>query len=251
VEEESAAAGRPPLPDPPLGTLAEFALLGVAGALLAQGGVWFGWATQGGLFDGASQVLARKLFVTQAWWRLPYAVALGAALHYYWTALIAPTQAPGKAVAVLWGVVRAFIHFALFGMIALFGVLLAFLLMFLRWLGAKLRLAPPLEEEAGANMFARWMGVPIWFVILPFQAAGLPNEGDMTLPVTVARRALLRWVPAIVAALWLWTRMTSEESGEPVDPSWLAFTATYWAADFLAVALRVTPVLRARRGLPP
>lgn len=251
MEEEAAAAGRAPLPEPPLGSLAQFVLIGLAGGLLAQTGVWFGWATQGQLFDAASQVLARKLFVSQAWWRLPFAMLLGAALHYYWTALIAPTQAPSRAVAVLWGVVRAFIHFALFGMIALFGVMLAFLIMALRWLGAKLRLAAPLQEEAGANMFARWLGIPVWFIILPFQVAGLPNEGDMTLPVTVARRALLRWVPAILAALWVWTRMTSEDSGEPVDPSWLAFTATYWAADFLAVALRVTPILRARRGLSP
>lgn len=240
-----APAGRPPLPEPPLGSPVQFALLALGGAALAHLAVWLGCSLRdGGLMDGAAQVLGKKL-LSQAWWRLPGVLLMGAFLHRFYAALLSPGQ---RAWPMLWGIARAFIHFALFGMVALFGFMLGAAVMGYRHLARK---RPKPRPEDGPTLIERWVGVPIWFIILPLTLAGAKNEGDMTLPVTVARRALLRLLPALLACVYFWTRATSEDTGEHVDPFWLSAFASFWLAEFLVVALRVTPVLRARRGLAP
>jgi hypothetical protein len=252
MDVESAAAERAPLPEPPLGTPGEFAAIALGSALAAHAVVWLGYAWRDGGPTGAyAQVLAKQLFLTQGWWRLPAAALMGALLHRFYVRLLAAGAYESKAGPVLWGIPRAFIHFALYGMIALFGIMLAGAVMFVQALRRRRSGEPAPSEEQQVNLMARWLGVPVWFILLPFTVAGLPNEGDMTLPVTVARRALLRWLPAIGLCLLMWTGMVSEDSGEPPDPRWLSAFASYWVAEFMLVALRVTPILRARRGLTP
>lgn len=246
---EESSAERPPLPDPPLGGLETFLLLALAGALLGHLCVWLGCSLRdgGSLLDGGAQVLAKKL-LGQAWWRLPAILLMGWLLRRFYDALLRPGPQV-KVGPVLWGIPRAFIHFALYGLIALVGVILAFVLIGVRrWVLR--RPEPPAED--GPSLVERWLGVPVWFIILPLAVGGLKNEGDMTLPVTVPRRALLRWLPAACLAIYFfWTRATSEDTGEYVDPLWLCAFASFWLAELLVVALRVTPILRARRGLAP
>ncbi len=135
-------------------------------------------------------------------------------------------------------------------MLALLGVMAGFAWLGLQWCRRRFLGAPPERADERTSLPERLIGVPVWFIMLPFIASDAPMEGDMTLPKTVAQRALLRWLPFILAGIALWTGAVSEDSGERVDPYWLAVGATAWLADFLIVALRVGPVLRARRGLP-
>lgn len=237
--------------EPELGSLAGSAALGGAGALLAAALLALAYA----LFDGPAQAqVVGKTLLRQAWWRLPAALAMGALLHAYWRSLLhlQTVKATGAAAAVvLWSVARAFALFALFGMIALFGWLFGMAWLALLWCGRIVLRRPAPAEPPGVNVVQRWLGIPVWFVMLPFQFLPLEKEGDLTLPVTLSRAALLRWLPAVALALMFWTRFSSEDSGEPVDPRWLSLAATFWLGEFLIVALRVTPILRARRGLAP
>ena len=104
----------------------------------------------------------------------------------------------------------------------------------------------PAPEGADASLQS-WIGPPVWFIVLPFIMLKVPMEGDMELPETVSRRRLLRWLPALIAMIFMYTDVVSEETGERIDPYWLTLAAGFWLIDYLIVAFQVAPELRARR----
>jgi hypothetical protein len=179
-------------------------------------------------------------------WALPIAAVAGVLLHAYYARMLQPTAA---GIGILWSIVRTFVHFPLFGMLGLLAILWGFVRA--AWQRVMIRLGreSPAAAEDAESIVARWVGLPLWFILLPLIVAKMPVESDMRLPQTMSRRRLLRWLPAVFALLFFYTDAVSEETGERIDPYWLAAVASFWLADYLMVALRVAPVLRARRVL--
>lgn len=232
-------------PQPGLGGPLMFAALAVAGVLLAMLAVYVGTGLQDGFGDWDLHRIGRRLRRALPW-ALPLAAVAGVALRAYYASVL---QLGASGMAVLWSVVRAFVHFPLFGMLALFAVMWGFARAAWDWAMTRW------ERDAGAVapepeiILPRWLGLPVWFMFLPFIAMKLPMESDIELPQTISTRRLLRWLPAMLAALCLFTGAVSEDTGERIDPYWLAAIASFWLADYLIVALRVAPVLRARRAV--
>jgi len=233
-------------PHPELGGRLVFAALAIAGALLAMLAVYVGTGLHDGFGDWDLHRLGRR-FRRALPWALPLAALAGVLLHAYYARMLQPGP---SGMVMLWSILRAFAHFPLYGTLMLLAALWGFALagrdwVMIRW-GHKVGAAAADAE----SILVRWLGPPLWFIGLPFIAAKLPMEGDLELPQTISRRRLLRWLPALLAVLFLLTDAVSEETGERVDPYWLTAMASYWLADYLVVALRVAPVLRARLTEP-
>jgi hypothetical protein len=229
-------------PQPTLGRPIIFAALAVAGTLLAMIAVYAGTGLHDGFGDWGLHRIGRR-FRHALPWALPLAAVAGVFLHAYYARMLRPGV---SGVMMLCTVVRAFVHFPLYGMLALFAMLWAFVHAIVTGVSGRwLRGGGAVEDSA--SPFARWLGPPVWFIILPFIGMKVPMEGDMAVPETISRRRLLRWLPAVIALILLYTDAVSEETGERIDPYWLAAIASFWLADYLMVALRVAPVLRARR----
>ena len=196
-----------------------------------------------GFGDGDLHHIGRR-FRRHLPWALPLAAIAGVMLRAYYARLLRPGI---SGLVMLLSIVRAFGHFPLYGMLALFGVMWGFVLAGWNWLMARLRRNARAAADDSESILSRWLGPPIWFIVLPFIAMKLPSDGDIELPETVSRRRLLRWLPAVLALIFLFTDAVSEDTGGHVDRYWLAAVTSFWLADYLMVALRVAPVLRERR----
>lgn len=212
-----------------------------AGTALALLGVYAGLGLHDGFGDWDLHRVGRRFLRY-----LPFVLALsalgGALLRAYYERLLAGKP---SGLGVLGTIVRAFAHFPLYGGVALFSIMFGFAALGLRslrhrFLGGE---PPGTSDEA----LTRWLGPPIWFIVMPFNLMGVEGEGDVDLPERVSTRRMLRWLPAVLAMLMLWTGATSEDSGDRVDPYWLAAFASFWLSDYLAVAWLVSPVMIARR----
>lgn len=238
-------AARPP------GGPARFAAWSAAGAALALACVWAGCGLHDGWLGAAGQILAKRL-LKQAAWLLPLAAVWGVFFHWVY----APVLRPGGGKThwlVLYAIPRAFLHFPLYGFIALFGMMAGLALAGWNAVAGRLRPSQDAASSPGVQeLMERWLSVPVWFIMMPFPLLGMENEGDLRMPVTVSTRALLlRLLPAACVMTAFWTGMVSEDSGERVDPHWLSVAAAFWLGELLVTALELMPVLRARRGLPP
>jgi hypothetical protein len=234
----------------PLAGPAAFGAAFAAGGVLAVAFVLLGRGLSEGLFSAATQVLERKL-LKQCSWMLPAAFAAGVLLREFYAGLLKDSRKDGETgLLVLFSIVRAFFHFALYGFIALLAMLAALGLAGLRWLASRATGRGPLPlGDIQDGLIGRWITYPIWFSLLPMTLLKLENEGDLRLPVTVGTRPMLLMLPAALLCVMMWTGMRDEESGRRVDPRYLAASATLWLGDYLTVALFVMPVARARRGL--
>ena len=234
-------------PQPELGGRLVFAALALAGTILAMLAVYVGTGLHDGFDDFGLHRIGRR-FRRALPWALPLAALAGVLLQAYYARLLRQGK-PGADI--LWSIVRAFAHFPLYGMLALLAfmwcmVIAGWRLVLIRW--QRKSAAAPEDSE---SLFLRWLGPPVWFIALPFVVMKMPMEGDFKFPQVISRRRLLRWLPAILALVFLATDAVSEDTGERVDPYWLAAVASFWLADYLMVALRVAPVLRARRAPTP
>lgn len=210
-------------------------------------GVYAGLGVHDGFGDWDLHRVGRKFFRY-----LPWILALsalgGALLRGYYARVL---SAKPSFWCICWTIVRAFAHFPLYGGVALMSVLAGYAWFALRW--TRHRLLGGEAPGDSEDVLAAWLGPPIWFIIMPFNLMVVESEtdGDVELPETVSTRRMLRWLPAVIAMLMLWTGAVEEESGERVDPYWLAAFASYWLADYLAVAWLVAPVMIARRKSRP
>ena len=227
--------------EPQLGSRARFMAAALAGAAMAMLCIYAGLGLHDGFGDWDLHRVGRR-FQRALPWVLCLSLPAGALMRGFYAHLLS-----GKPTgpAILWSVVRAFAHFMLFGAVILLAVMAGFSFVALRavYLRFRGREVPKIDDDA----VSRWLGPPMWFIVLPFSMLGLPNEGDMELPETVSTRRLLRWLPAIFAMVMVYTGAVSEETGDRVDPYWLAAAASYWLGDYLAVAWLVSPVMIARR----
>jgi len=216
-----------------------------AGTALALLGVYAGLGLHDGFGDWDLHRVGRR-FLRYLPWVLALSALGGALLRSYYERLLAGKP---SGLGVLGTIVRAFAHFPLYGGVALFSIMFGFAALGLRSLRHRLLggETPGTSDEA----LTGWLGPPIWFIIMPFDLMGVEGEGDVDLPETVSTRRMLRWLPAVLAMLMLWTGATSEDSGERVDPYWLAAFASFWLSDYLAVAWLVSPVMIARRKNRP
>lgn len=214
----------------------------LTGAALAMLGVYAGLGLHDGFGDMDLHRVGRR-FLRILPWLLCLSVPAGALLRAYYVRLLAgkPT-----GLGVLWTVVRAFAHFPLYGGVALLSAMAGFAAHGLSRLRRSL-LGIDAPPTSGDEVLSAWLGPPIWFIVMPFDLMGIEGEGDIELPERVSTRRMLRWLPAILAMLMLWTGATGEDSGERVDPYWLAAFASYWLGDYVAVAWLVAPVMAARR----
>lgn len=229
-----------PAAEPPLGGPVIFVGLAIAGTLLAMLCIYAGTGLLDGFRDWDLHRIGRRLRGALPW-ALPLAGLGGLLLHAYYRRLLAPGT---SGWVVLLAIPRAFAHFMLFGALALVATLLGFALAFGRALLRRWQRLPCAEAEESLPL--RWLGVPVWFVVLPFVAMKLPLKGDMELPATISRRRLLRWLPAVLAMTLLWVGAEGEDSGKRVDPYAMAALASFWLADYLIVMQRIAPILRAR-----
>jgi hypothetical protein len=218
------------------------AALAMAGVVLALLAVYIGTGLHDGFGDWDLHRIRRR-FRRALPWAVPLAGLGGYLLWRFYERMLQPEQ---SGLVILVAIVRAFAHFPLFGALAL----LALVWGFAATLGkVALHLAKwgSLGDEGdGESMFERWLGPPVWFMFMPFIALKLPMEGDMEIPDTVSRPRLLRWLPAVLALILLFTDASDGDTGERIDSYMLAAFAGFWLADYLIVALRITPLLRAR-----
>lgn len=215
----------------------------LAGAALAMLGVYAGLGLHDGFGDWDLHRVGRKFLRVLPW--IVCLSALGGALLHRFYARALSGKPSFRVIA--WTVVRAFTHFPLFGGVALFAAMLGLADLGLR--AARHRFFGGGPPGTSDDALSRWLGPPIWFIIMPFNLMGIDAESDsdVELPDTVSTRRLLRWLPAVFAMLLIWTGAVSEETGERVDPYWLSAFASYWLGDYLAVAWLVSPVMIARR----
>lgn len=224
-----------------LGGRARFVVAALAGAAVAMACVYAGLGFHDGFGDWDLHRVGRK-FHRMLPWVLCLSLPGGVLLRGFYANIL---KGKPSAYGLLWSVVRAFVHFPLYGMVALLSFILGFVARALTDVLFRLRGGePPLSVD---RTMSRWLAPPIWFISFPFELMGLRNEGDLELPELVSPRRLLRWLPAALAALMFWTGAISEDTGERVDPYWLASFASFWIADYLAVAWLVSPVLIERR----
>ena len=236
--------------------------LGAAGMVIAMLAVYVGTGLHDGFGDWELHRLGRRLRRY-----LPYALLLAAGmglmLHAYYTALIRATPA---GWTMLISIPRAFIHFALFGLVALLAFAMVFACRGLAWLGRLLRLL----RDPGGKRWAGWskriirsgISLPLWFILFPMGAFGAAVSVDSRLVEEISegvrepglgnlRRRMLALLPWVIACVFIWVGAESEDSGDRVDPYWLTAVASIWFADYLMVAYRVVPALRARRDAAP
>ena len=183
---------------------------------------------------------------------LPHAlvgvVVGGAALRFYQARLLA-RKAPAWAALV--AVPRAFAHFPLQGMVALIGFLAAWVWAIVLWLGKLLRVRPgdaPIGKAPSQRaLLVTSVGVPLWFLVFPFAAAGAEAETNFPRPsMLTLQRRMLSLLPWLLAAVALFAGAESEETGERIAPELLALAASFWLADYLIVAVQTAPALQAR-----
>lgn len=220
-----------------------FIAASVAGAALAMLGVYAGLGVHDGFGDWDLHRVGRR-FVRYGPWILALSALGGELLRGYYARILSSKPSFGS---VSWTIVRAFVHFPLYGGVALIAIMIGFAGRGLRW--TRHRLFGGEAPGPTDDVVAAWIGPPLWFIIMPFNLMGVESEtdGGVELPETVSTRRMLRWLPAALAMLMLWTGAVQEDSGERVDPYWLAAFASYWLADYLAVAWLVAPVMIARR----
>lgn len=216
--------------------------LGVAGLLLAMLAVYVGTGLHDGFGDWDLHRLGRRLRRALIW-ALPLAGVGGLLLHTYYERLL---RGAASGWVILGSVLRAFAHFPFFGALALFAMMWSFIVAGWRLLARLWRRGDPALDDPDPEL-QRWIGPPVWFIMLPFSMLKVPMEGDLELPQTVSRRRLLRWLPALIAMIFLYTDAVSEDTGERIDPYWLTLAASVWLIDYLIVAFQVAPELRARR----
>lgn len=213
------------------------AALGAGGLLLAMVAVYAGTGLQDGFGDWDLHRLGRR-FLRWLPALLPLAAGAGVLIGRYHETLLKPSP---PSSAMLLGVVRAFVLFPCYGFVALFAFIGALLVT-----GIEKLVGRTFRGEASGPRLDSWLGLPIWFLALPFVASGVPSEGDLTLPKAVAPRRLWSWLPFVLAIVLLLTRMVSEESGERVDPCWVMAGAAYWLAEYLIVTVQIAPILKER-----
>lgn len=193
-----------------------------------------------GLLDGfgswAVQVIAGK------YWRwspliVPASAALGLAVARFHARLLEPSP-PAGLIAL--GVARMFVHFVCFGTVALFAMIAGFAAAVLEKLTGRSLGAGPVSSGP-----ERWLGLPLWFLMLPF-AALQPRSEEEALPRSVSGRGLTSWLPLVLAVVALLAGMESERTGERVSPYWLTLAASYWFTDYLVVAFQFAPLFKAR-----
>lgn len=231
------------LPGGELASRSRFAAAALAGAALAMLGVYAGLGFHDGFGDWDLHRVGRKLHRALPW-ILCLSAFGGVLLRGYYARILA-----GKPTGwgVLWTIVRAFAHFPLYGFVALMSTLAGLSALGLRSL--RRRFLGGEEPGTVEETLTAWLGPPLWFVIMPFNLMEVETEtdSDIELPETVSTRRMVRWLPAVLATLMVWTGAVSEETGERVDPYWLTAFASYWLGDYLTVAWLISPVMIARR----
>jgi len=223
------------------------ATLAAAGAALALLCVYVGTGWLDG-FGGRDQSRVGNRFILYLPLALPAAVVAGLLLHDYHARLIAR---PAPAWTVLVSIPRAIVLFPAFGMLALLGFVLAFVWGLALKIAALLRLRPRDTSIGQAPsqraLLVTAVGVPIWFMTFPFDAAGAEGESNYPRPSPALLQGQMLWLlPWLLAAVAFLTGAESEETGARVDPALLALAASYWIGDYLIVALQSAPALRGR-----
>lgn len=225
--------------------------LGVAGALLALAAVYIGNGWQDGFDYSGTSYLLRHL-KRLARWLVPAAALAGMALYGYHMGTH-PNKNPGR---ILLGAPRAFALFPLFGML----ILLSMLYVLIKkgavavgsWTWRKFKRLPRPPDSRGESfetgMMGGTAGVALWFLLCPFAIAKLkPDEGKLpTMPGRFLRGRMLLNFPWVLLMVVFLTHFVSEDTGDRVDPYWLAVGASYWLTDYLIVLGMIAPELARR-----
>ncbi|PIR15629.1 MAG: hypothetical protein COV48_13315, partial [Elusimicrobia bacterium CG11_big_fil_rev_8_21_14_0_20_64_6] len=194
-----------------LGSRARFIIVALAGAAVAMACVYAGLGFHDGFGDRDLHRVGRK-FHRMLPWVLCLSLPGGALLRGFYANIL---KGKPSALGLLWSVVRGFVHFSMYGMVALFSFILAFVERALTDISFRLwRGEPPLSVD---RTLTRWLAPTICFISFPFEFMGLKNEGDLELPELVSPRRLLRWLPAVLVVLMFWTGAISEDAGDRVD----------------------------------
>ena len=220
--------------------------------MLALVCIWIGTGWLDGFHRPDTQWLGRK-FAALAPWAIAIACVAGPLIRWSYGFTTRGTLSP---VGLLVAIPRAFAVFPLYGFIILLGLLLCGLVALSLWgLSRVLRLvgatglAHALRPRAG---LFEWIALPIWMIVFPFTLA--KPEGELPLAQMESLHRRMLWLlPVLLAFIVFWTGAVSEDTGDRVDPFWLAAGAAYGLSDFRIVARQVIPRLhaRARRDTAP
>jgi len=223
------------------------AALGTAMALMC---VWLATGWMDGFHRSDTLWLERK-FLSLAPWALGIALIMGALIR--WSHSLALRKKP---LGVLIAIPRAFLVFPIYGFVVLVGYLLCAFVALLLWgLSRMLRLVGATNAAEWTRpraVFAEMPALALWMIVFPIALASPDSESDIpTQEIQSLRRRLLWLLLVLVPFIFLWTGAVSEDSGERVDPIWLAAAAAYWLSDLLIVAFQVAPRLQAHAFLDP
>jgi hypothetical protein len=180
----------------------------------------------------------KRRFLRRLPWLLLAAAPVGVLLTRMHRASLDPRpEAVRGGWWLLLAIPRIFLHFPFYGLILLFQVI---------WILLKL---------AAQKLWSRFAGRPgssqalqAWLeeaFLLRFMVGSVVHlSGDADAERDTFHQGRLRetlrflgYLPILLAALFLWTGATGEDSGERVDPWLLALVATVWLGDFLLVFL--------------
>jgi hypothetical protein len=219
--------------------------LAAAGTAIALLCIWLATGWMDGFHRGDTRWLGWK-FVSVAPWALCMALVMGALIR--WTYSLALRRKP---LGLLIAVPRAFVVFAIYGFVVLIGALLCGIVALLLWgLSRMLRFIGATNAAEWTRPrpgLFEWLALPLWMIVFPLMLANPDAEPESPSPeIESLRRRLLWLLPVLIPFIFLWTGAVSEDTGERVDPFWLAGAAAYWLSDLLIVALQVVPRLQAR-----
>lgn len=238
--------------------------LATVGMVVAMLAVYVGTGLHDGFDDWDLHRLGRR-FRRYFPYALLLAAAMGLLLHSYYSAVLRSTPAPWT---LLISIPRAFIHFALFGSVALFAFVALFAWRGFDAVGRKLGAAKGAEHPSPGKPFDEriiqtGIALPLWFMLFPItvmtkgDAAWDVEEGSKLAEdinrslrkpgLKTLKHRMIGLLPWLVACVFVWVGAESEDTGNRVDPYWLTAFASIWFADYLLVAFRVVPVLRARQ----
>ena len=219
--------------------------LAAAGMAIALLCVWLATGWMDGFSRGNTRWLGWK-FVSLAPWALGVALLAGALIRWTYSLVLRR-----KPLGLLIAIPRAFLVFPIHGFVFLIGILLCGSVFLLLWgLSRMLRLIGATQAAEWTRPRAglyEWLALPVWMILFPIVLANPDDESNTTsLEFDSLRRRLLWLLPVLVPFIFLWTGAASEDTGERVDPFWLAAVAAYWLSDLLIVALQIVPRLQSR-----
>jgi hypothetical protein len=211
-----------------------------AGIALAAGSLYLGLAVRDGLDDHDLWRYGRWL---KRWAMYAPVAALPATLMLglFHRAL---RQDNRNTLCVFIAIPRAFVHFALYGLVMLLQIILFIFWAVLLAIARLLRIVEGDSATARDGIGSIFAGTALWFITYPFSRTSPENMTPPPVPEKEVLPQLAYLLPWLIAGVVLWAGASDEETGNRVDPRWMTLAASYWFADYFFAWAHVRAALR-------